>query len=236
MGDLRQARLRRGRDGRHAAGDALRARRRAALAARPRPRASRDPRARAAAIVGIALALGAVGYGAQAGGYFAALERLDASLLVAARLHVPGDRHGGRDRARRERASRRTAVALALASAASCSCSPGAARRAGPARHRARAGGGGRLQRLHPRLRGRRRRVGPLALSTLVCTGAAATLTLGGPRRRRPRPGRVSAAGFGWLGGLAVVSTVGAIGLFFAGLRRVGPTAPPRSSRRSSRW
>jgi len=31
--------------------------------------------------VGIALALGAVGYSAQAGGYFAALERLDASLL-----------------------------------------------------------------------------------------------------------------------------------------------------------
>jgi EamA-like transporter family len=31
--------------------------------------------------IGLALALGAVGYGAQAGGYFAALERLDASLL-----------------------------------------------------------------------------------------------------------------------------------------------------------
>jgi drug/metabolite transporter (DMT)-like permease len=35
----------------------------------------------------------------------------------------------------------------------------------------------------------------------------------------------VSAAGFAWLSGLAVVSTVGAIALFFAGLRRVGPTA-----------
>ena len=32
-------------------------------------------------------------------------------------------------------------------------------------------------------------------------------------------------AGLGWLAGLAVVSTVGAIALFFAGLRRVGPTA-----------
>src|SRR5687767_11654597 len=30
----------------------------------------------------LALALGAVGYGAQSGGYFAALERLDASLLA----------------------------------------------------------------------------------------------------------------------------------------------------------
>ena len=35
----------------------------------------------------------------------------------------------------------------------------------------------------------------------------------------------MSASGFGWLAGLAVVSTVGAIVLFFAGLRRVGPTA-----------
>ena len=38
-------------------------------------------------------------------------------------------------------------------------------------------------------------------------------------------PGSVSATGFAWLSGLAVVSTVGAIALFFAGLRRVGPTA-----------
>ena len=29
----------------------------------------------------------------------------------------------------------------------------------------------------------------------------------------------------GWLAGIAVVSTVGAVGLFFAGLQRVGPTA-----------
>ena len=38
-------------------------------------------------------------------------------------------------------------------------------------------------------------------------------------------PGAVSAAGFAWLGALALLSTVGAIALFFAGLRRVGPTA-----------
>lgn len=34
----------------------------------------------------------------------------------------------------------------------------------------------------------------------------------------------MNAAGFGWLTGIAVVSTVGAISLFFAGLQRVGPT------------
>jgi drug/metabolite transporter (DMT)-like permease len=34
-----------------------------------------------------------------------------------------------------------------------------------------------------------------------------------------------SLEGYGWLAGIVVVSTVGAVGLFFAGLRRVGPTA-----------
>ena len=37
--------------------------------------------------------------------------------------------------------------------------------------------------------------------------------------------GGVSTTGYGWLAGIAVVSTVGAVGLFFAGLQRVGPTA-----------
>ena len=68
-------------------------------------------------------------------------------------------------------------------------------------------------------------RVGPLALGTLVCTGAACSLTLGSLVSGDLDPGAVSATGFGWLGGLAVVSTVAAIGLFFAGLRLVGPTA-----------
>jgi len=68
-------------------------------------------------------------------------------------------------------------------------------------------------------------RVDPLVLSTLLCTGAAATLTLGSLAAGDLHPGSVSAAGFGWLGMLAVVSTVGAITLFFAGLRRVGPSA-----------
>ena len=38
------------------------------------------------------------------------------------------------------------------------------------------------------------------------------------------RLGEVSLPGMGWLTALAIVSTVAAIGLFFAGLRRVGPT------------
>jgi drug/metabolite transporter (DMT)-like permease len=62
------------------------------------------------------------------------------------------------------------------------------------------------------------------ALTALVCSGAAASLTAGSAVLGDLRPGDVTAAGWGWLAGLAVVSTVIAIGLFFAGLTRVGPT------------
>ena len=61
-------------------------------------------------------------------------------------------------------------------------------------------------------------------LAALVCTGAAVALTAGSALLGELRPGELTAAGWGWLACLAVVSTVGAIGLFFAGLRRVGPT------------
>ena len=66
--------------------------------------------------VGIALALGAIGYGAQAGGYFAALERLDASLLSLLIYTYPVMVTVAAVVLGRERASRRTAVALACAS------------------------------------------------------------------------------------------------------------------------
>ena len=61
-------------------------------------------------------------------------------------------------------------------------------------------------------------------LAALVCTGAAASLTVGSALLGTLRPGGVTAAGWGWLACIAVVSTVGAIAMFFAGLRRVGPT------------
>src|SRR5918997_725243 len=67
--------------------------------------------------VGIALALGAVGYGAQAGGYFAALQRLDASLLALLVYTFPVIVTVAAIALGREPASRRTGAALALASA-----------------------------------------------------------------------------------------------------------------------
>lgn len=68
-------------------------------------------------------------------------------------------------------------------------------------------------------------RVGPLVLSALVSTGAATTLTLASAAGGDLDPGSVSVAGFGWLAGIAVVSTVAAVSFLFAGLRRVGPSA-----------
>jgi len=67
-------------------------------------------------------------------------------------------------------------------------------------------------------------RMRPLVLAALVCTGAAASLTVGSALLGELRPGDVTVGGWGWLACLAVVSTVTSISLFFAGLRRVGPT------------
>jgi drug/metabolite transporter (DMT)-like permease len=175
--------------------------------------------------VGVAFALGAVGYSAQAGAYFAALQRLDASLLSLLLYTFPAMVTVAAIALGRERASRRTGAALVFASAGLFLVLAGA--------------GAGALDPLGTLLgitaavvyttyiltsAGLAERVGPLLLSALVCTGAATTLSLGSIAGGDMHLGHVSAAGFGWLAGIAVVSTVGAVSLFFAGLKRVGPT------------
>ncbi|HEX5783063.1 MAG TPA: DMT family transporter [Solirubrobacteraceae bacterium] len=67
-------------------------------------------------------------------------------------------------------------------------------------------------------------RIRPELLTALVCTGAAVPLSAGSALLGELRPGDLTAAGWGWIAALAVISTVAAISLFFAGLRRVGPT------------
>jgi drug/metabolite transporter (DMT)-like permease len=175
--------------------------------------------------LGMALALGGVAYSAQAGAYFAALQRLDASLLSLLLYTFPAMVTVAAIALGRERASRRTAAALGLASGGLFLVLAGA--------------GAGALDPLGTLLgvsaaviystyiltsASVAERVGPLLLSALVCTGAATTLTLAGAASGDLRLGDVSTPGFGWLAALAVVSTVGAVSLFFAGLRRVGPT------------
>jgi drug/metabolite transporter (DMT)-like permease len=175
--------------------------------------------------LGLAFALGGVGYSAQAGAYFAALHRLDASLLSLLLYTFPAMVTVAAIALGRERANRRKTAALVVASAGLFLALAGA--------------GAGALDPLGTLLgisaaviystyvltsAGVAERVGPLVLSALVCTGAATTLILAGAAGGDVHPGDVSAAGFGWLAGIAGVSTVGAISLFFAGLKRVGPT------------
>jgi drug/metabolite transporter (DMT)-like permease len=175
--------------------------------------------------LGLAFALGAVGYSAQASCYFAALERLDASLLSLLLYTFPAIVTVAAIALGRESPSRRTAGALALASAGLVLVVGGA--------------GAGELDPVGTLLgltaavcyatyiltsEGVAGRMSPLLLSALVCTGAATTLTVAGVIGGGLRPAALTTAGFGWLLAIVVVSTVAAVGLFFAGLRRVGPT------------
>jgi drug/metabolite transporter (DMT)-like permease len=174
----------------------------------------------------LALGLGGLGYSAQAGAYFAALHRLDASLLALLLYTFPVIVTVAAIALGREAFSGRTAAALGLASGGLLLVLAGAA--------------AGALDPLGTALgltaalvysayilvsEGVTRRVEPLLLSTLVCTGAATTLTVATVAGGWLDLGAVDAAGYGWLAGIALVSTVAAVGLFFAGLARVGPSA-----------
>jgi drug/metabolite transporter (DMT)-like permease len=175
--------------------------------------------------VALAFALGAFGYSAQAGCFFVALDRIDASLLSLLVYTYPALVTVAAILLGRERPDRRIALALALSSVGLVLVLAEA--------------GAGTLDPLGVALglaaalvytvyilssEGISRRAGPIVLSAFVCTGAAISLSVAGLLAGDLDPGAVTAAGLGWLAAIAVVSTVGAIGLFFAGLRLVGST------------
>jgi drug/metabolite transporter (DMT)-like permease len=187
--------------------------------------AARELRALSSRDIGIGLALGALGYTAQSGCYFAALERIDASLLSLLLYTFPAIVAAAAIALGRERFDARRTVALALASGGLVLVVAGA--------------GSGALDPLGAALgiaaalvystyilvsEGIATRVRPTVLATLVCTGAAASFVVSTALLGELRPGALTAAGWGWLACLAGGSTVAAISLFFAGLRRVGPT------------
>lgn len=171
----------------------------------------------------VALALGAFGYSAQAGAYFAALERMDASLLSLLLYTFPVMVAGAAVALGRERWSRRTGVALVLA-CAGLLLVLGAAGHLDPLGTLLALLAAGVYTTYILSSQGVAGRVGPLALSALVCTGATATLTVASILLGELHASAVTPAGWGWLAAIAVVSTVAAVGLFFAGLSRVGPT------------
>ena len=129
----------------------------ALLARRPRgARAIRAPSPRRD--VALALALGGCAYAIQAGCYFAALERIDASLLSLLVYTFPAIVAVAAIALGRERASARRLAALVLASAAWRSSWPAPAR-ARSTRSASRLGLARRahLRHVHPRQRGHRR-------------------------------------------------------------------------------
>jgi drug/metabolite transporter (DMT)-like permease len=173
----------------------------------------------------IGLALGAGGYALQAAGYFAALERIDASLLSLVLYTFPAMVAAAAIALGRERADARRLGAVALAMGGLALVVAGAGTGTLDPVGVALALGAAVVYTTYILISdGVVDRIAPFTLSALVCTGAALSLTAGTGLLGELRPGAPTLAGWAWVACLSLVSTVGAIGLFFAGLRRVGPT------------
>jgi drug/metabolite transporter (DMT)-like permease len=173
----------------------------------------------------LALSLGGGGYALQAGCFFAALDRIDASLLSLLLYTFPAIVAVAAAALGRDRLDGRRALALGLALGGLALVLAGA--------------GTGTLDPLGAALglasavvyatyilssEGIAGRVRPQVLTAFVCTGATITLTLGAALLGEFHPERLTGAGWGWLACLAFASTVVGVNLFFAGLRRVGST------------
>jgi drug/metabolite transporter (DMT)-like permease len=188
--------------------------------------AVREVRALRGRDLAVALALGACCYSLQAGFYFAALERIDASLLSLLLYTFPAIVAVAAVALGRDRLDGRRLTALGLASGGLVLVMAGAGTGALDPLGAALGLGAALVYSTYTLVSdGIVERVRPRVLSALVCTGAAVCLTIGTALAGELRPGALTLAGWGWLAGIAVVSSVVAISLFFAGLRRVGPTA-----------
>jgi drug/metabolite transporter (DMT)-like permease len=172
----------------------------------------------------IGLGLGAFGYTLQSAGYFGALTRMDASLTALLLYTYPALVFAGALALGRERADRRRLGALGLATT-------------GTVLVLAAGGGAGGLDGIGlalalgaasvyavyilvaDRVVGR---LDPFLLSALVCTGAAAMLWAVGAGTGSLHLA-LPAAGWAWIGALALVSTVLPISAFLSGLPKVGP-------------
>ena len=170
--------------------------------------------------------LGAVGYAAQAGLFFAALERMDASLLslvlytypamvVAAALLLGRERRDGRRLAALAAASSGVALVLVGAGADGFDVA-GAAMGLGAA---------AAYTTYILVADGRTKDADPVGLTVWVMAGAACSLGLFGFGTGTADLGGLTAAGLGWIAAISLVCTVVAVLAFWGGLRRVGPSA-----------
>lgn len=175
-------------------------------------------------VVLVGLGLGAVGYAIQAGLYFAALTMIDASLVALLLYAYPVLVMVGAIALRRERASRRKAWALGIALAGIVLVLAGAGTVAFGAVGALLALGAALTYSAYILVGDRvTAQVPALGLAALVCVGAFGTFLIAGTLRGAVDLG-FAPAGWLWLVALSLISTVGAILLFFAGLARVGPS------------
>ncbi len=189
-----------------------------------RPATARSLRGAGTRTLAIGLGLGAIGYATQAGLFFAALQRLDASLLALVLYTFPAWVMLGSFALGREQPTRRRVVALALSSAGLVVLLAGASAGAVDAAGVAMGLGAAVAYTVYILVADRAGlEISPLALTTLVCVGAACTLGLVGVLSGSLDLA-LSADAWLWLGLIAVVSTAVPIVAFFAGLARVGPS------------
>lgn len=171
-----------------------------------------------------ALGMGAFGYATQAGLYFTALSRMDAGMVALAFSTYPVLVMVAAVALRRERASGRRmwALGVALSGIGLVLTGTGAGVLDGLG---ALLALGAAVTYTGYILVGDRvtAQVPPLSLAALVCVGAAATYLATGTLHGTIDVG-VAPAGWLPLAALVLISTVGAILLFFAGLARVGPS------------
>lgn len=173
----------------------------------------------------VGLAMGAFGYAVQAGLYLAAVNRVDASQVALVFCVYPVLVTVAAILIGRESASRKRVVALVVALSGTVLVLGGASGAGGFDPVGALLSFGSAVVYTCYILVGDRV-VGdtpPVPLAALVCTGAAASCFIGSVATGGPDLS-ITATGWGWLATLALVSTVGAILLFFAGLALVGPT------------
>ena len=170
------------------------------------------------------LLMGAVGYATQAGLFFLALERMDASMLALLLYTYPAMVTAAAVALGREAATPRRLGALALATAGTVLVLAGAGTGALEPLGTVMALGAAAAYTAYI-LTGDRVVAGvpPLARAALVTAGATATFLVVALLTGGPDLG-FAIEGWLWLGAIALISTVGAIIAFFAGLARVGPS------------
>ena len=189
-----------------------------------RPATARSLRAAGSRTLAVGLALGAIGYATQAGLFFAALQRLDASLLALVLYTFPAWVMLGSFALGREQPTRRRVLALALASTGLVVLLAGASAGAVDAAGVAMGLGAALTYTVYILVADRAGlEISSIALTTLVCFGAMCTLGLVGVASGSLDLA-LGADAWLWLALIAVVSTALPIVAFFAGLARVGPS------------